>query len=782
MINNYNNASNAKKLPSLSQSFNSIGAGINVGSPYSISTVTTPTGLVTNANTPSLSTTVNGPPTTVSVSSTFPNNSFNINNTYSFQSLVGSSQKRDSILIEPRDSSVAPQQQMSSTTRNLNPGDSITGSGNDLDYFHQSGSATNHHVNTKNDLVGGTGDPSVVHPPGGVLGNKNLSQDNMKPPVVIPSANNSSNNNNTANATITSNAPASTTINNNNNNMYTSGVLSRLPSTVSNFEFDPFINNSRRGSIKFNSGPEDFNDFIFNRSRNSSIRTSMDVPTLPLPNMAHPSHIINNPSMTIQRNNSIHSIGAGTMNSFTHQTTLPSQILPVNQVTSQLTNIHPYLHQQNVPLYPSALSRVSSVTDLSNTWGNDSSKVLTQSFNNTVTAATSTNSDATLPTTDPKLSDDLSLPNDMEKEKQGNNKGRSRWKGTDHNQSIRNVEMSNFENSNININNTIKRVRKSKVSGQKKIIGKNNNNDNNRVKSNSLIQENSVKIHSSPLQLSEPLSGEDKDPRQLLGSTKIDQLMLILEARKKGVTEKITTTEDGELILSEHSGVIPDSATLVGGVEKPIGANGVKQHECSICKKKFIQVTHLEVHMRSHSGEKPFECSWCGKRFTQGGNLRTHQRLHTGEKPYECDICHKKFARKGNLDAHQVIHRDVKPYVCKLDNCFKSFTQLGNMKSHQNRFHLDTVLYLTKRMADLDSTQTISEEERALLDYFASVYKNSNKGIKGRGKSKYKKSLQSTNTVVTTGKKDIDSSGISMNGNNIISQGSVQFKMVDYDK
>lgn len=839
MINNKTNSNNTKKLSSLSQSFSSIGAGINVSNPLlyqqgsnAVSTVTTSTGIVSNASTPtttakapstsgsaSISTTISTGNTTTTTATTLPSSGFNISNGYSFQPLTGSSQKRDSILIEPRDSSLpSPQIAPTSSNTNLNPSDPITGTNNELDYFQQSGSTTNCQINKKNDAINNNnnsnntntsiGDPSIAHPPGNVLGSKNLSQYNMKPPAMLPSTSNTiksssvstivpasttensaNSNNNTSmsltNTTTTSTTTASTTINNtnnsnnsNNNNMYSSGILSRLPSTVSNFEFDPFINNSRRDSIKYTNGPEDFNDFIFSRSRNSSIRTSMDVPTLPLPNTTHPSNIINNSNMSTQRNNSIHSIGSSTMNSFNHQTTLPSQILPVNHTTGQLSNIHPYLHQQSAPLYPSGLSRVSSVMDLSNTWENDPNKVLTQSFNNgtATTTATNNNNNNNISITDPKLSSDLSFSNDMKKNEQVN-KSKVYGKSSD-DKNIKNGKDFSPKNGNKN-NNTIKKVRKSKTTTKKALIGK----TDNILNTNTLVQENSVKIHSSPLQLSKPVSKDDKDPRQLLGSTKIDQLMLILEARKNGITEKITTTKDGELILSEHSGVIPDRATLVGGVEKPIGVNGVKQHECSICKKKFIQVTHLEVHMRSHRGEKPFECSWCGKRFTQGGNLRTHQRLHTGEKPYECDICHKKFARKGNLDAHRVIHRDVKPYVCKLDNCFKSFTQLGNMKSHQNRFHLETVMYLTKRMADLDSTQTISEEEKTLLDYFASVYKNSNKGIKGRGKSKYKEGSQPLNdNIPTTEKHDINNTGKSDDRNNIISQGSVQFKMVDYDK
>ncbi len=80
-------------------------------------------------------------------------------------------------------------------------------------------------------------------------------------------------------------------------------------------------------------------------------------------------------------------------------------------------------------------------------------------------------------------------------------------------------------------------------------------------------------------------------------------------------------------------------------------------------------------------------------------------------------------------------------FMGKLDNCNKSFSQLGNMKSHQNKFHLDTLKVLTQKLATMDPDTPIPQEERELLEYFASIYKNSNKGIKGRGKGSTKVSL-----------------------------------------
>lgn len=257
-----------------------------------------------------------------------------------------------------------------------------------------------------------------------------------------------------------------------------------------------------------------------------------------------------------------------------------------------------------------------------------------------------------------------------------------------------------------------------------------------------------------------------EDGRPLLGATKIDQLMLVIQARDKGVTQAIDQGPDGSILAVREgyglggqplqSEVVPRPVSLVGGIEKPHKSKShssshldgedvhdskrqkVRIQQCPYCLKYFTQSTHLEVHIRSHIGYKPYECTYCHKKFTQGGNLRTHLRLHTGEKPFTCDVCNRSFSRKGNLEAHKLTHENVKPFECKLDNCDKSFTQLGNLKSHQNRFHSQTLNTLTHKLAELSgpALERLPPDEKELLMYFKSLYKNSNKGIRGRGRQK----------------------------------------------
>ncbi|KAJ5972676.1 uncharacterized protein N7479_002594 [Penicillium vulpinum] len=179
------------------------------------------------------------------------------------------------------------------------------------------------------------------------------------------------------------------------------------------------------------------------------------------------------------------------------------------------------------------------------------------------------------------------------------------------------------------------------------------------------------------------------------------------------------------------------------GTEGQLSRTGKKRkYNCSLpgCGKSFAQKTHLDIHIRAHTGDKPFICKEpsCGQRFSQQGNLKTHQRRHTGEKPFQCEICHKRFAQRGNVRAHKLTHDQSKRFDCRLDECGKQFTQLGNLKSHQNKFHAATLHNLTVRFSQMGETgpMNMNAADRELWIYFAGLYKNSNKGIKGRGKDR----------------------------------------------
>ncbi|OZJ02667.1 hypothetical protein BZG36_04781 [Bifiguratus adelaidae] len=109
------------------------------------------------------------------------------------------------------------------------------------------------------------------------------------------------------------------------------------------------------------------------------------------------------------------------------------------------------------------------------------------------------------------------------------------------------------------------------------------------------------------------------------------------------------------------------------------------------CDRFFMQLAHLRIHERCHTGLRPYACEYpgCDRAFTQLGNLKTHERKHTGERPYACTFpgCDKTFTQHGNLKTHERIHRDVKPFQCPAEGCGKGFTQLGNLKTHISKLH-----------------------------------------------------------------------------------------------
>ena len=123
-------------------------------------------------------------------------------------------------------------------------------------------------------------------------------------------------------------------------------------------------------------------------------------------------------------------------------------------------------------------------------------------------------------------------------------------------------------------------------------------------------------------------------------------------------------------------------------VEPIIKVNN-RYYPCFVCDKIFDRRSHLDIHMRIHTGEKAFICHICDMRFSQKQSLKRHILSHAGHKPFSCDICGKKFSDRRNRDSHQECAH--KPHKCNL--CLQRFSDASSLEIHKEE-HKDVDIYL----------------------------------------------------------------------------------------
>lgn len=114
-----------------------------------------------------------------------------------------------------------------------------------------------------------------------------------------------------------------------------------------------------------------------------------------------------------------------------------------------------------------------------------------------------------------------------------------------------------------------------------------------------------------------------------------------------------------------------------------------RNHPCTYegCSYAAISVSHLNIHIRSHTKEKAYPCDYpeCTYAATTNGNLKKHLMTHTGETPHHCpyDGCTYSATQSSDLKLHIRTHTGEKPHKCDFDECAYSASTASNLKKHK---------------------------------------------------------------------------------------------------
>ena len=88
------------------------------------------------------------------------------------------------------------------------------------------------------------------------------------------------------------------------------------------------------------------------------------------------------------------------------------------------------------------------------------------------------------------------------------------------------------------------------------------------------------------------------------------------------------------------------------------GCKKERRFQCNVCERKFIRSTHLQRHMRIHTGAKPYSCEICRKRFSRSDHVQIHERSHYKHKIHSCCVCGRLYFDLQLFIAHCKLHAE----------------------------------------------------------------------------------------------------------------------------
>ena len=118
----------------------------------------------------------------------------------------------------------------------------------------------------------------------------------------------------------------------------------------------------------------------------------------------------------------------------------------------------------------------------------------------------------------------------------------------------------------------------------------------------------------------------------------------LVDAKVKIETPEVVTEVDPEIVVATEPAVEPTEPA-------PKRRRGPRQKSycCDVCGVSFTAARDLRVHLRGHDESllPSYECCECKRSFLWPSHLERHMRTHTGDRPYTCYACDRQFAQVG---------------------------------------------------------------------------------------------------------------------------------------